>query len=515
MSDLPSGFSQCDVPARLADLAFHFALPTGWKLADLPPEETDFTAPQAFAALTIAVAPFAAIVFSVGARPAYEDGTLADWLQWLAREQGYDPGEIEQETDLAHRAVGCWAMQVSDGTALRMRLMLLEDGGRLVTVNVLAPEALWASVHDTLRTMLRSFTLTRPQGPRALACAVGTQLAESSFKARPVVAVPAASTRPPKPDVEVVSYAEDPVEAVEELAVQEVADDKPSRHADVALANDSRTLRQDDPINQNLLQSGVGFAPRIVTEYPNEKCATVATSSLLASLRVPFGWHALDDSKRTLVHDGKGGVQIDLSRRDRSGMDHDGFLRSLLPGLRQVWPDIDPRRMRVNGTECLMLLGIVEAGEPLAQVYMLRDAPKDQVLVARLSCKPEDLTRAGNCAEVLLRDAVFFDAAGAEPIWWTEAQRLEQAGYVEAAEKLIRSNIDHLGCYSQIAYLHELRGVRLQAAGDAAGARAAFEASGTWMDTMAGCATSGGEGAALSLQRDDHRRRLGLRPYGS
>lgn len=126
MADLPSGFSLCEVPARLADLAFSFALPTGWAMPDLPNEDTDFSAPQTFAPLTIAMAPFAAIVFSVGARPAYESGTLADWLQWLAREQGYDPGAMELEVGLPHPAVGCWALQVSDGTALRMRLMLLE-----------------------------------------------------------------------------------------------------------------------------------------------------------------------------------------------------------------------------------------------------------------------------------------------------------------------------------------------------------------------------------------------------
>ena len=511
MADLPSGFSLCEVPARLADLAFSFALPTGWAMPDLPNEDTDFSAPQTFAPLTIAMAPFAAIVFSVGARPAYESGTLADWLQWLAREQGYDPGAMELEVGLPHPAVGCWALQVSDGTALRMRLMLLEDGGRLVTVNVLAPEALWGSVHDTLRTMLRSFTLTRPRGTNVLAGPADAQLPESTYTARPVTQPPAPPRKQPKPEIEVVRYAEDPAP----IEVLEVDDDKPAQHVDVALAADSRTLRQDDPINQNLLQSGAGFAPRIVAEYANEKCATVATSSLTASLRVPFGWHALDDGKRTLVHDGKGGVQIDLSRRDRSGLSHDGFLQSLLPGLRKVWPDLQPKRLRVNKTECLLLLGIVEAGEPLAQVYMLRDAPKDQLLIARVSCKPDDLTRAGNCAEVLLRDAVFLDAPGAEPIWWTEAQRLEQAGHVDLAEKLILSNVNHLGGYSQVARLHELRGVRLQEAGDAEGARAALEASGDWMDSMAGGATSGGEGAALSLQRDEHRRRLGLRPYGT
>ena len=60
MADLPSGFSLCEVPARLADLAFSFALPTGWAMPDLPNEDTDFSAPQTFAPLTIAMAPFAA-----------------------------------------------------------------------------------------------------------------------------------------------------------------------------------------------------------------------------------------------------------------------------------------------------------------------------------------------------------------------------------------------------------------------------------------------------------------------
>lgn len=510
MSDTPAGFVRTELPARLADLACTFLRPKDWKLADLPNEDTDFSSPQTFAPLAIAMAPFAAIVFSIGARPAFEDGTLADWLGYLAREQGYDPGAIEQETDLPQPAVGCWAMQTSDGTVLRMRLLLLEDGKRLVCASVLAPDALWLSVHDTLRTMLRSFTLVRPQGATVALAAPGTELPESTYTARPLQPAPEAP-RPRQPDVEVVTYAEYP----EALPVEEFQDEGPTQFATVALAFDSATLRQDHPINQNLLQRGAGFVGKILAEYPDLRCATVTAPALQGTLRIPYGWHLLDDSRRSLVHDGQGGVQIDLSRRDRQGKDADGFLQLLFAEVQKQSPNLDRKRLRINGTECLMILGMVVEGEPLAQVFMLRHAPKDELLVARITCKPDDLTRAGNCAELLLRDAVFLDAPGAEPVWWTEAQRLEQAGHIEAAEQLLRQSIDHLGCYSQIAHLHELRGHRLAEAGDHDGAKAAYEASGEWMDAMAGGATSGGEGAALSLQRDQHRARLGLQPYGT
>lgn len=510
MSDAPAGFVRTELPARLADLACTFVRPADWVLPPIPEEVPDFTAPQTFAALAIAMAPFAMIVFSIGARPAFADGTVSQWLHWLAKEQGFDPGEVELETGLPHPAVGCWALQMSEGTPVRMRLVLLEDGERLVNLSVLAPEALWGSVHDTLRTMLRSFTLLRPRGgTRALAPA-GVVLPESTFVARPPQVL-APAPRPKAPEVEVQTYAEVP----EELPVQEFSDEGATQFAQVALAEDSATLRQDHPTNQNLLQSGAGFAGRILAEYSDLRCATVTASALMGTLRIPYGWHLLDDSKRSLVHDGKGGVQINLSRRDRSGKDAESFLRDLLPELRQAWPDLVPQRLRVNGIDCMMLTGIVEAGEPLAQVFMLKPAPKDELLVARITCKPDDLTRAGNCAELLLRDVVFLDAPGAEPVWWTEAQRLEQAGHVEAAEQLILKSLDHLGAYSQVAHLHELRGRRLADSGDTTGAQVAFEASGSWMDTMAGGATSGGEGAALSLQRDQHRARLGLPRYGS
>lgn len=91
---------------------------------------------------------------------------------------------------------------------------------------------------------------------------------------------------------------------------------------------------------------------------------------------------------------------------------------------------------------------------------------------------------------------------------WTRAQELERAGRFEEAEETLRTAIDSIGAIHQIAYLYELRMVRLLQEGDEAGARDACQRSCDAAWFMASCATSGGEGAALSLERDLHIARV-------
>jgi hypothetical protein len=528
MDDLPAGFVAAEVAARLADLACRFVHPADWTLPPLPPEAPDFADPRAFAALAVAMAPYAMIVFSVGARPAYEDGHPAQWLEWLAREQGYDPGPIEVETGFQHPAVGCWAMQRSDDTVMRMRLALCEDGGRLVMLAAMAPQALWSAVHEPLRTMLRSFQLARPRGGTVPLAPAGTPLPESTFgpgavNPRPTAPATAAAVgeEPEETSAEPTEQADDarPVPTEDATASDEVTElvsEGVSTYADVACADDVATLLPEHPQNQALLQRGAGFpAPLAADHGPSARCATVKAGALRATLRVPYGWHVLDDSRRTLVHDGRGGVQISLSRRARNGRSAHEFLRDLLADLQQEQPHVTGRRLRCNSVEMLLVHGLVDDDEPLAQAYVLREAPGDEFLVLRCTCRPDDLPRTGNTAQLLQRDAYFLDAAIDGPAWWCEAMLMAGQGQVEAAEQRILRAVDHLGAYASVARMHEERGHRLLAAGDPAGAAAAFAASGDWMDRMAAGATSGGEGLALSLERDEHRARLGLPPYSA
>lgn len=95
------------------------------------------------------------------------------------------------------------------------------------------------------------------------------------------------------------------------------------------------------------------------------------------------------------------------------------------------------------------------------------------------------------------------------PAWWRAAQALEQAGHLEEAELAIHGALQHLGALIQIAELYRLRLLRLRDAGDLEGARLAREKAVVWAQTYAASATSGGEGAALSAERDAFIASLG------
>jgi len=95
------------------------------------------------------------------------------------------------------------------------------------------------------------------------------------------------------------------------------------------------------------------------------------------------------------------------------------------------------------------------------------------------------------------------------PPWWKAARALEAAGHLEEAELAIRSAVQHQGALIQIAELYRLRRIRLLDAGDAQGARLARDKAVDWAQAYAGSATSGGEGAALSVERDAFIASLG------
>jgi hypothetical protein len=298
---------------------------------------------------------------------------------------------------------------------------------------------------------------------------------------------------------------------VDDLPVQSVDTGAPTTYANVARAADASTLSADDELNQRLLTAGAGFSAPIVTDHgAGCAAATVSAAALQAVVTVPYGWHVLDDSRCTLVHDGDGGVQIAMSRRDRAGRSEHEFLLEFWREVRADAPAVEAQRVRFQATEALLMRNLPVDDELLAQSVLLRRAPRNQFLVVRVTSVLEEHERALNTAELLLIHAEFLDEPIDGPDWWGDAVRLALLGRLEDAETRIRRAVDHLGAYSQIAHLHELRGDRLRARGDVDGARLAYERSGEWMDAMASGATSGGEGAALSREADAHRARLGL-----
>lgn len=99
------------------------------------------------------------------------------------------------------------------------------------------------------------------------------------------------------------------------------------------------------------------------------------------------------------------------------------------------------------------------------------------------------------------------------PDWAHDAKKLEDSGDLKAAEELIQKNVPHIGCAASIAEMYARQMRMFQRAGDEPRAIAAFKKAVDWMGSYAASATSGGEGEALSRERDDFQAAL-AREFG-
>lgn len=407
MTDVnPSGYIPTEVAARVPGLGFRYLRPTDWVQVDLPAEQLDVNNPTAFLPLGISVARYGAVLFTVAARPAFDDGTLSQWLDYIAKANQQDPGPIEREVLKGRDAVACWGVQRNDGLVMRARMVFLEDGGHLVALCAMAPDELWASLAATLYAVLHSFELTTPAGTKVPLCPPGTELPESTFanvKVEvhfPSASGPTAST--PKADPQT------------EPATAPAANDEPltstSIYATNACAEDAATLDPELAINANLRARGVGFVPRVLATDSRQRCATLAAAALRAGLKVPFGWHVIDDTKRTLVFDAAGKIQVNLERVATHGRSHDQMLAATSEELRREQPQIEAIRLMLGTVPCLGVRKLRIEGELVDQAYLLAPAPDDDVLRVRVTASPDAITRALDLAEALLHDVQWFAA---------------------------------------------------------------------------------------------------------
>jgi hypothetical protein len=94
--------------------------------------------------------------------------------------------------------------------------------------------------------------------------------------------------------------------------------------------------------------------------------------------------------------------------------------------------------------------------------------------------------------------------------WARAAQSTDGPDRLEAIEEEMRRSIDHIGVAASIAEMYAQRMRAFQRAGNEPRAIAAFKLAVDWMGTYASWATSGGEGAALSYERDQFRAALAI-----
>jgi len=148
----------------LASLDFTVEVPADWNTIDLPREDVDFDDTSKFAPLAMLMAPYAAILLTVAARPAYASGTLAQWLQYVAGAHGVAIEGFEAQKLGALDGVGTWGTQTDGDAVMRARIVFVEDGERLLHVVCMAPEGLWSAVAPAFARALATFSLRDQRG---------------------------------------------------------------------------------------------------------------------------------------------------------------------------------------------------------------------------------------------------------------------------------------------------------------------------------------------------------------
>ncbi|WP_284615834.1 hypothetical protein [Aquabacterium humicola] len=475
-------------PSRIASLGFAVRLPPDWIGHPLPDEVPDFGDPSRLVPLAAVTAPHAAIVWAVAARPAYSDGCVGDWARYLLSHHGLEVREIAEGRLGALPALIGEAVQPSEVGPLTVRFAFAEDGGRLINMTLTAPALLADALARIWIASVETFALEQSAG----------------------ATVPLSPAEAAEPSA--------PADLSEGITVAEVAEAMPeqaSPWAAHARAEGAAALDPEQPINARLRDAGVGLVPRVLAIDEPQHCATLGCGAVSAQLTVPLGWHAIDDGRRVLVFEPEGAVQVHLDLLALDEGDVDGLLDRLEAQARRDYPAPECLRVRQGRIEALALRNIFDGDQPLEQFHMLIDGPDaDRVLRARVTALPEGAVRAANMAELILQSAVFGSfvvATGRSdsgPDWWLAAQLLERADRLAEAEQCITDAVDHLGASLQVAELYRQRMLRLHAEGRPDGAAAAREAAVRWAHHYAAGATSGGEGAALSRERDAFLARL-------
>lgn len=533
--------------SRIADLGFTAQLPVDWISHDLPNEDVDFSNPTTLVPLALVCAPHSVMVFGFAARPAYDDGTLQDWAHFLLKHNQLETRAFGRDQVAGVPAIVGEATQPSDLGTMVARFAFLEDGNRLLNLTVTAPELFADTLAQAWFEMLRSFTLTTPRGSR--------------FKSEPAEDAPAPEPRSLQSGREIVPATEpipatpaildsDSGEPLLLIVTNENPPPPPSEEghpsfSDFALGDDSISLDEDHPMNVNLRNRGVGLIPNIAGLSDRERRATLAAGAILAQFDVPYGWHVVDDGKRTLVFEPSGKVQISMNLIPREGREDPAILDDLERETRNDYPQPEFTRMAVGRIQALGVRNIADGNQPLEQYHMLIPFSDDsRVLRARVTTTPEHAAKACNLAELILNSCQFPPPPASEesdgtpesgdqesealptkstaaeqppadgkPAWWREALELERNDQLESAEAHIHHQCQHLGYAYATADLYRLRMIRLKDAGDAKGARDAFQKASRFIRFYASMATSGGEGEALSLQRDEFRAQL-VADYG-
>lgn len=388
----------------LAALDFTVEVPADWAPIDLPREDVDFDDISKFAPLAMLMAPYAAILFTVAARPAYASGTLAQWLQYVAGAHEVAIDGFEAQRLGALDGVGTWGTQTDGNATMRSRIVFVEDGERLLHVVCMAPASLWDAVAPAFAQALATFTLRSPRGRTV-------ELAPPDLPLTPctMLATSAPATARHEAAVDEAVAAAAPASAASADATDEDVE-PPCLAQRCALATSMATFEPAHEVNTRLRTMGAGTVPAVQHYHEQELWAAFTPPAIGGTLRVPFGWHVIDDEKRTTVFDGAGDASVQLERAWREGATDDELFTARFAPLQEQQPSLQAERLTIAEVPCLVVRGVQNGSKTVTKAFLLRDVGQGRVLQLAVTAAPERFAVVRDLVEVLLTDLQPADA---------------------------------------------------------------------------------------------------------
>ena len=127
-------------------------VPRRWLSPELPPASDDYSDPTLFLPLALRMAPVGPVILAVAARPAYENGTIYDWVPYLIQQQQYQLLAIgDGQVGPLKAIIGSARQPESDIGPRHLRFAFFEDGGRLINIFLSTPEAVEREAEDVWR----------------------------------------------------------------------------------------------------------------------------------------------------------------------------------------------------------------------------------------------------------------------------------------------------------------------------------------------------------------------------
>lgn len=150
--------------------------------------------------------------------------------------------------------------------------------------------------------------------------------------------------------------------------------------ADFARPEGAASLADDNTINANLRDNGIGLVPRVLGIDEAAGAATVGCGAIMAMMQIPLGWHIIDDGRRVLVFDADSQVQINFRLVDAGVEDAALLIEQVLAALAPQAGEAKWITMELAGMKTLAVRGLpIDAGDQgqvlVDQVFMYKPVP--------------------------------------------------------------------------------------------------------------------------------------------